>query len=190
MFLRRRRTIHHLLEALPGWLLTVSGLVLLGLALLTPVWMSCRELSWQHELMQVQVEQLSAQKQRYQWFDQALDRDDPVLLERLAYTQLNLKPVGKTLLSEPARWDGPLLVTNPDIQALLAADDGARLPAEDCSAQTWLARPMPTVAAYQPVQSRLTRLTTGHSRVLLMIGAVCCLAAGLWPQRSESLERD
>jgi hypothetical protein len=201
MFSLARQVVDRFVNALPGWLLLLAGLSLLALMLLTPVWMSCQQLAWQHQLMGRQVEQLAAQKQRYQQFNAALARDDPVLIERLAYTHLRLKPVDKAFLTTP----GPITrrsrielawamqSASPREPGVLASEPLVLV--EDCSVKKWLAaspgQGSPLAGdpeAYKPIQSRLTHLATGHSRLILMIAAVVCLAAGLLPQGRQRTE--
>ena len=154
-----RRPFERCTTGLPGWLFLIGGLALLGLTLVMPGWMSLRELEWQRDVMQTQLEHLQAQHERYAAFFAALQSDDPVLLEHLAYTQLHFKPAGKELL--PSGESG-------ELSASIAA---------------WLHEPLPQVGAQieplAPINSSLVRLTTGYSRFVLFGAAIACIGAGV-----------
>ena len=93
------------LSRVPGWLFLLSGMALIGLTVLVKPWMQCNQLRRQHDLMQVQAQNLGHQQEAYQRFYSMLQSRDPVLLQRLAYHYLNLKPVGVAVLNGFA--DGP-----------------------------------------------------------------------------------
>ncbi len=155
---------------LPGWLFLTAGLLLLALVLLTPAWLTHRELVWQRDLMRLQVRQLERQAERYADFRAALAAEEPVLLERLALMQLGLSPTAKTPL-----WMG---ADSPWIAPGDAAGGGGG------AVDAWLAQPLPRVGVDVPapraIDSRLTRLTTGLPRTLLITAALACVLAGVW----------
>lgn len=174
------RIVDRIFGVLPDWMFLASGLALLSLALVTPNWLACGELAKQRDLMRLQAERLSDQKARYQEFYDSLAVDDPVLLERLAFTQLGLKPVGKQVLDQP------------EFQGLdeTEAQRRAELVATSASIDKWLLEPLPEpgidTPAYGHVDSRLVRLTTTVPMRAGMIGAaIACLAAGLWPTKRD-----
>ena len=150
---------------LPGWLFLAAGLALLALVLLTPAWLNHRDLAWQRDLMRLQVQQMERQAQRYADFHDALAAEEPVLLQRLALMQLGLTPADKT----------PLWMGGRDSAAVDA----------------WLAQPLPRVGvdvpAPRPIDSRLTRLTTGLPRTLLITAALACVLAGVWATPTGSI---
>lgn len=178
------------LAAMPGWMFLISGLTLLGLALVMPEWQRVEDLRWKRDLMRQQVARLEAQQQRYELFHQALKADDPIVLERLAFTQLRMKPVGKQPLvkaaPDPVAQDPELLLTNA-LQREAQPQQASDAPQQDptlAAVDAWLAEPLPTVgvdiAPPKQVDSRLMRLTTGERRFVLMIAALACLAGGIW----------
>lgn len=149
--------------SLPGWLYLTSGLALIAMCMLTPAWLTCRQLGWQWEVMEHQNRRLTEQQKRFEQFHQALVTDDPIILERLAFTQLRLKPKGHKLLGHPE---------------FVSA-----------SVEHWLQKPLPQIGHQLPPQpqtnSMLIRLTTGPSRLALIVLAGICIGAGLWPMRPD-----
>jgi len=147
---------------MPGWILLLSGLALLGVTLLAPAWTSQQQLVWQRDVMQAQFTHLQAQQQRYAEFYEAIQNDDPVLLEHLAYTQMRFKPAGKQLLE---------------------MDRSERMEQLSASIAAWLHKPLPRVGRQiEPLMgtdTALTRLTTGSSRFVLYAVAIGCLGTGL-----------
>ncbi len=144
------------MAGLPGWMLLISGLAIVAATVLTPTWMSLREVDWQRQVMREQIERLERQRERYAQFHAALVDDDPVLLERLAYTQLRYQPVEAMLMAE--------------------AD------ALDASIAAYLAEPAQGVLPARPptIDTRLVRLTTGPTRAPLLAAGLLCLVGGLW----------
>jgi len=183
-----RRVWEHVTAALPGWLLVSGGLALIALAVLTPAWLSARELGWRQEVLAAQAAALIDQQDRYQRFALALEHDDPVVLERLAYVELGLKPVHKTPLPPvPYRVAGDYRFTS-HAPGQGSGGGGRELfspIAAAGSVDDWLARPLPKVGrelrAYERPNTRLTRLATGRSRFVMLAAGAICLVAGLWP---------
>ena len=157
----------------PGWLFIGIGLSLLALTAIVPGWLSCRELAWQRDVMLEQLSRLETQQQRYAAFHAAVDAEDPVLLERLAFTVMRQKPVGKDVLVTEASFGEPIL-----------GIEGGWI-------DQWLREPMPVVGldlpGYSPVNTRLTRISTGTSRLVLMLAGAAALAAGIWTSRQDDL---
>lgn len=152
---------------MPGWLLVLCGLAIVGAAVLIPAWLEVRQLTWQHDVMALQAGQLETQAQGYERFREALASDDPVLLERLAYVHLRLKPAGVT----------PLFATSS------RRGQEASILDPSASIDAWLHTPLPQEGVdyrpYQPIQSRMVRLTTGLSRLVVLGAGLCFIAAGL-----------
>lgn len=188
-----RALIDYAAAELSDWMFLTSGLTLLALALITPTWLACRDLAFQRDLMAMQLERFETQHERYGNFHAALKADDPILLERLAFTQLGLKPSGKQVLALPdltaygmgrdavigvGQTLDPVAAYHPDILATSASVD------------TWLLEPLPKLGidltAPRTLDTRLTRLTTKEPlRIGLLAAAIACIAAGLWPNREE-----
>ncbi len=118
--------------------------------------------------MQIQARSLSDQDRAYRQFYQALSRRDPILLERLAFHHLRLKPAGAQNLMAVSS------AHNPD------------------TIESWLHEPLPRIGvelpALQPVQTRLVRITTGPMRLPLLGVGVLCLVAGLTSACGDDLD--
>jgi len=191
----RPNPLDTLLTALASWLPVVGGMTLLGMVLITPQWLDWRELAWQRDVLEFQAERLQTQRERYTRFYEALSADDPVLLERLAFTQLRLKPIGKRVMPD-LFVDGP----TPNRPAISNASSVIRQhpaepfnpPREAEAIEAWLASPQPIVGrdipTLAPMNTRLTRLTQGPAKYVLLMVAILCLTAGLLPHDSEPLD--
>lgn len=187
--------------ALPGWLLLAGGLALVALAVLTPQWMENQRLAWQRTVLEAQTRHLTDQAQRYAELHEALAEGDPVLLERVAFVELGLKPRGKQpLLPSPETAPDPVR-TNHFASMRESGGAGGSPPAPDPEAAAlmavqhqrknmrtvsdWPVRPLPRVGrelpGYQPPDTRLTRLTRGQSRLGLIAAGLLCLVAACYP---------
>lgn len=165
------RTLTHTVERiaapLPGWLFLLSGITLVALSLLVPAWADVREMDWQVKVMRLQAQSFEAKVDSYKEFNAALAVDDPVLLERLAYYHLRLKPVGAqaVLLNHTAPGSTTRQERIPTVEELLH-------------------RPVPTpginMPAYKPLNTRLLRLTRSTPTRLAMLAAgLLCVTAGI-----------
>ena len=185
----RPHPLETLLTALSGWLPLVAGMTLVGMTVITPEWLGWRELRWQRDMLALQAKGLSEQRAGYAGFYDAVMADDPVLLERLAFTQLHIKPADKRLLDGVGNvWAGDkaVAVGGGLTEGTAWTDQG---PGE---IESWLAVPLPVVgrdiATLQPMNTRLTRLTGGRSRYVLLAVGMICLLAGLWPEQAGEPE--
>jgi cell division protein FtsL len=173
------------LAQVPGWLFLLVGLTLVALAVLTPAWMGCQRSAWRHEVMQARAEAAQREHRRYQQFHTALKQGDPLLLERLAYAQLRMKPTDTRLAGPPA--DSPVPGGSDARPRTGPTGEPAMLPIVD-----WLAVPMPRVGQqldpFQPRDTRLTRLATGPSRWVMLAAGLLFAVAGLagGPRRAEA----
>ncbi len=159
------------IDALPGWLFTLAGSVLLAVVVLVPAWLDHHEAAWRLGIMRAQAQALSQQRQNYEAFASALQADDPVLLERLALTHLNLTLEEK----QPVRLSTPASADTADVGA-------------------WLAVPQPVIGqdlpAYLAPANRLTRVATGPGRpALLAIGLICLIGGIFFNPRSNAAPR-
>jgi len=169
----------------------VGGMALIAMTLLTPAWVQCRQLNWHRQLMRVQADRLAQQEQAYRQFDQDLESHDPVLLQRLAFSYLHLKPAGTTILTtHVARqdgsdrwWDYPINDRGYKISRLDSAPTMGRAIDTGSTIENWLHVPLPRVGvdylAMQPLRTTLVRLTTGPAWLLLIGLGVYCLVVGL-----------
>jgi hypothetical protein len=184
----RPHPIETLLTALAGWLPLLGGLVLLAMTLITPEWMGWRDLVWQRDMLKLQAQSLETQRDSYSGFHDALSADDPVLLERLAFTHLRYKPAGKHLMDDLWLVSGPAPGSAPGVGAVAGTGSGPYGTAGSSEViESWLAAPQPVVGRdIRPLiqmNTRLTRLTRGPSRYVLLAVAILCLIASLWPEK-------
>ncbi len=160
-----RRPIDHL----PGYLFLLGGLALAAAVLLLPTYLGLREIEFRRAVMAEQAAALEAQREGYQAFLDAVEADDPTVLERLAYTQLRLKPRGRDVIQ----------TTGEIGQTLTVLDEAG-------SVEAWLNRPPPEVgrdiAPLPPARGRLVRLATGPLRYPALLAAGLCIVAGLMPK--------
>ena len=164
-----------------AWLLFLGGFVMLGAAVLVPSWHTARQLAVQCSVLRHQAEHMAAQEEAYDRFHKALVQRHPVLLQRLAFHHLSLKPVGALVLNETI--DGP---SDCATASPCAADEA--LPG-DASVGTWLHKPLPPRAGQingpigapdgpLPVHP-LSKLAFGPGRVSLMVCGVLAMVIGL-----------
>jgi len=169
-------------EHLPGWFFLVCGLALIGLAVLLPVRRGLIQMQWRRDLMQMQTDRLARQCDSYDQFHAALTSDDPIVLQRLAYYQLHLKPAGTAPLTPPGT-----ATSDDDSGDMHEWDDMPTI-------EALLHRPVPQegVNCRPPVppDSRLTRLTSGTSRlILLAVGVTFVYVGMLLPIGTEGRRR-
>jgi len=160
--LHRLRHLGRWLDAadVGGWLMIYGGLGLIGLTLLTPAWLDLRHVAHDRRRVQAHWQQLRDQHLRYAAFLDAARSDDPLLLQRLAWWELNLKPAGVEPLLPPQLAKGRL----GSFQQMLAA------PTES---------PPTDTRANDPPASRLVRWTTGPHRPILLVAGAVLIGLGL-----------
>ncbi|MEM6552848.1 MAG: hypothetical protein AAF750_12080 [Planctomycetota bacterium] len=167
--------VERLMAGLPGLLLILAGVGLVGIAVLTPQWQANGRVGWERRVMEAQAETLVRQRVRYEQFLEGLERDDPVLLERLAYAQLRKKPAGMAVLTPGGEIGGGM-----------EAGSLGEL-AEAGAVEAWLNEEPPRVGrelrAFEAVDTPLTRLATGKHRLLVVVLGVACVGIGLLPSR-------
>lgn len=183
----RPHPLETLLTVLAGWLPLLGGLTLLGITLVTPEWLSWRELVWQRDMLKLQAESLETQRASYSAFHDTLIADDPVLLERLAFTHLRYKPTGKHLMDDLWFTSGPATASGVAIRPSTGLGGSYGMIVSTEMIESWLATPQPVIGRdiqpLRPINSRMTRLTRGSSRYVLLAVAIICLIAGLWPEK-------
>jgi len=148
------------LRRAPGWIYLLSGLAVLSASLLLPPWLECRELAWRRDVMRQRLERLRDVREAYEDIQLAAERNDPVVLQRLAFEVLRVKPVGATLLEAEA----------------------ARRPPRPIEA--WVDPPPVREPAYEPVRSTLVRSTTGVKRYLAAAAGLMLIVGGLASSRA------
>ena len=140
-----------------GWSCLVGGAVLWAMAILAPPWLDTGRLEYQRHRTRDRLHQERRQLQAYQSLEHALQRDDPFVLEHVAYHQLGLKPAGATLLERPAA---------PTV----------------ANVENWLSSSVPLPGQSPPpaensLMARLT--TTAWTRLALMGIGIGCIGFGL-----------
>jgi hypothetical protein len=116
-----------------GWMMLACGFVIVAATVLAPAWQDVCSLDVQRRQLRRQVALLQIQEQNYHALVRALDRNDPQLLQRLAWTQLRQQPIGGTLLMRTIvdtsvasvdQWvqPDPLPLDTPHRDALLAGN--------------------------------------------------------------------
>ena len=147
-----------------------------------PIRRDLAKMQWRRELMQTQTDRLAEQRDSYDQFHAALTSDDPIVLQRLAYYQLHLKPAGTDPLASPG---GTTSASDSR-----GAHDWSDVP----TIEAMLHRPLPREGVNcrppLPPNSRLTRLTSGASRlILLAVGLVFVYVGMLLPIGTEDKKK-
>jgi hypothetical protein len=83
-----------------GWLMLSLGVFIIALTVLAPAYLDVRKLQAQHEVLHRQASLLLIRQQNYIAFARALERGDPLLIQRVSMQQLHLKPVGTDPLDD------------------------------------------------------------------------------------------
>ena len=152
-----------------GWLFILAGGVIVSAMLLIPPTDDLAQLQIQREQLQAQVNAEEHRAEAYQSFRDALENEDPMLVRRLAVSELNLIPDDV----EP-------------IAMLVESSDGL-----DASVDDWIEETLPkpnAIAIYgsttgydRPRETLLRKLATGPSRLWIMIAGVASIFIGLLP---------
>ncbi len=77
-----------------GWCLLVGGMMIMGVTMLMPTWLQVQSLREHRDSVIAELDALQTKHANYLQFEQAVSEGDPILLQRLAWHQLHLKPVG------------------------------------------------------------------------------------------------
>jgi len=172
--------LDRLAEALPGWLFISAGMAIFAAAVLLPARASNGQLAWQRDVLQHQADQLAAQCRRYSDFHDDLVNQNPLLLERLAYSQLHYQPVdGQLWPPSPGNHHPQASSLKPQVFPATFTDDPLVMYA---SVESYLAEPVANMRPAEPPRSkptRLTRLLTGLSRIVLMVAALALVLGGV-----------
>ena len=139
-----------------SWSCLIGGVLLLALVLLTPPWSGKAHLEVQRDQLAVQSQRLERMSLAYADMAEALETDDPVMIEHLAYRYLGLKPVGVDVLDA-----GQLLSMESRLQQMCQSHQAA------------------TVALGTPGANHLERITQGRLGSVLILLAGACLLIGL-----------
>ena len=149
-----------------GWLLLLAGVAVVALTALAPAYLDTRELAAQCRVMTRQARLLDGQHENYIQLVHAVRENDPLLIQRVAWQQLHVKPPG----AKPLAWYYPAAAGPPP------------------SVEQWvqpIAPPLrPEVPRLDHPDTRLMRLITGPPRpwVLAFGGWLILLGLMINPQ--------
>ncbi len=178
-----RRMLHHGYAALweiPMWVFLWIGLAVVAAVMLVGPYLEVRQMRWQREYIQMQSSRLAQQRDDYQRMLVSLEQHDPVLLQRLAFHYLHLKPKGVQLVGSPDMGRAGVMFTSTGtgIQPRFVAERSATV-------DQWLYRSMPVVGKdLQPFSTWdtiITRLAAGPQRLLVAVVGGLCILLGLIP---------
>ncbi len=171
-----------------GWLFILVGCTAIAAAALIPAYFETLDVKQARETEAIKAQMLADEQQRYIDFHQALIDDDPVLIERLAMTELRLKPVG-TEVARQAATDPLAMVIEPTpvaIQRAIASQSQMHSIENELSRPDLKQKAVIDVHLERPRQTRLIIAATGEYRPLLAgLGALLVLM-GLWPRRAAA----
>ncbi|MFI4861235.1 MAG: hypothetical protein ACIAXF_11195 [Phycisphaerales bacterium JB063] len=172
-----------------GWIFVVVGVAAIGAAGLIPAYLKTLDLQDQRRILETKADALKQEHDRYQQFHAALVDDDPVLIERLALTELRLRPVGTGVAQTRPR-DPAAIIDSPDPDAIRQATD---LWTDTGSIEQWLSRAdllaEPPAPAQRPRQTRLLTYATGEHRPWVAGFGALLILLGLWPRRTGKPDR-
>lgn len=169
------------MASLPGWMLLFAGAAMVAMVTLVPAWIDCQKLDWQLQVVQTQSSQLLKQQVAYEQFLTAMREHDPVVIERMAYYHLRLKPSGTSML------DDLMLASTTQANGRPSHKVWHTLPTiEDLLSQP-IVQPSHTCPPGVIPDSRLVRIATGPQRHLLLGLGVLCLFFGVLPPSQATL---
>ncbi|MFG0251015.1 MAG: hypothetical protein ACF8OB_19200 [Phycisphaeraceae bacterium JB051] len=177
-----RTIFKSLLQLLPGWVFLLAGLGTVMACLLMPALQEYRMMQWREQTLGSQMHLLEQQAGIYSRFDEALDAEDPILLERLAYTQLGLIPQGTGPLhpDQPLPPVGQPTYTTQQTDGWFSAPTSASLSGQDVFDSVLEPGQMPLMnQPPQPLDTAFVRLTTGPMRLWVMLLGLVGITLGL-----------
>ena len=141
-----------------GLVFLALGLVMVASVVLIPVLLENGELQSQRDLLRLQADRMAEQEESYRRTLSALEAEDPLLLERVAYSYLRLKPTGAEVVQTTDSGPTPL-----------------------STIESWLHKPMPTApeAGNHIIPPHLIRLVIGETRYMVLALGVVLLMLGL-----------
>lgn len=169
-----------------GWLFIGVGCAAIAAAALIPAYFETLDVKQARETEAIKAQMLADEQQRYIDFHQALVDDDPVLIERLAMTELRLKPAGSDVARQ-APSDPLALVVEPTpvaIQLAMAGQSQMRSIENELSRPDLKQQAVIDVQIERPRQTRLIIAATGQYQPLLAGAGALLVLLGLWPRRA------
>ena len=146
-------------------------------------------MQWRKQTLQTQVQLLERQAGIYQKFDTALTQEDPILLERLAYTQLGLVPRGSSPVEhyQPLPPVGDSTYTTQHADGWFSAPIGQSNMGQNIYESVLEPGQMPRTALPPKLaNTSLVRLTTGPLRPWVMILGLVGILLGLVASPAKS----
>lgn len=172
---------------LVGWLFILVGSATVAATALVPAYYDTLDVQEARQVESIRATMLAEERQRYEDFHEALVGQDPVLIERLAMTELRLKPAG-TQLADRSAFDPLALVSEPSPQAIdraLASQPLMRSIENELSRPDLKGKTKIQVDIERPKQTRLISAVTGEYRPYVAGFGALLLLVGLWPRRAE-----
>ena len=180
---------------LVGWACLAIGMAIAAALAIVPAWLDLREAEWERGFIELWRSRQQETVEAYEQFALALQSNDPVLLERLAFEQLRHKPAHGQLMKLPddvaSAWkirqawlagDGRWGMWNTLDHEELEAAPLQPMPA--ASIEQWLHLPQPVVGVdyppYVEPDTMLVRIATGPKRLLLLGLAGAFILCGLF----------
>lgn len=183
------RVVAHLI----GWASLGIGAALIAMVMLVSPWLELHYAQWERGWIEACAKTQQDQVEAYEHFASALSSNDPVLLQRLAYHHLRLKPSRAQIVSLPgtagALAGANLTSGNEAVEPLpltRAGDSRSGL------VEQWLHKAYPVIGidypAYGAPDHMAIRLATGPKRILLLaLGGLFLLCGLLMPGPAPAL---
>jgi len=171
-----------------SWLFILVGLAAVAAAALIPAYFDTLDIQQARAYQAAEADMLAQERGRYQDFHQALIDDDPVLIERLAMTELRLQPVG-TRVAQRTPSDPLALVDEPTQEAIdraLMQQPLMRSIENELSRPDLKAQMQIEVNIERPRATRIVQAATGENRPWVAGGGAMLLMLGLWPRRTSA----
>lgn len=141
-----------------GWTMLACGVVIVAATVLTPAWLETEQLRAQRDRLAYQAQLLATMDGNYATLIKHVEQGDPLLLQRLAWSEFQLKTVGTEPICDPE-------VIQPVHLERWVAPEGVEPPAR-------------TVASWH-ADSRLLRLLTGKPRPWVLAFGAWLILMGL-----------
>ena len=171
-----------------SWLFILVGSAAVAAAALIPGYLATLEIQYARAVVAEEARMLAEERSRYESFHQALAEDDPVLIERLAMTELRMRPAG-TQVAQHAPADPVALVDEPTTAALdraMATQPMMRSIENELSRPDLKAQTQIEVEIDRPRPTRIVLAATGENRPWVAGGGALLLLMGLWPRRAAA----
>lgn len=169
-----------------GWLFILVGSAAVAAAALIPGYFDTLDIQQARSVQEINAQMLAQERQRYVDFHKAIRDEDPVLLERLAMTELRLKPVGTQVASRVAS-DPLALVIEPSRDAIdraLAEQPLMRSVENELSRPDLKHQAVVEIELERPRRTRLVQAVMGENRPWVAGFGALLLMLGLWPRRA------